>query len=452
MAKSEVKSESSGRKAALEAARVLRVAGYQALFAGGCVRDEIMGREAEDYDVATSAKPDEVIRLFDKAILVGKEFGVVPVVVEGYEIQVATFRVDEGYSDARHPDRVRFTSAKEDVLRRDFTINGLLKEPFTGEVIDYVGGLKDIERGTVRAIGEPEERIQEDRLRMLRAVRFASRLGFEIEWRTARAIRKFAPSITAVSAERIRDELAKIIVPDTRRRGLELLDGLGLLEVILPEVVAMKGVPQSPRAHPEGDVFAHTLLTMRKLKDPDFVLALAALLHDVGKPEAYRREEGRGFRYHEAIGAELAQRIVERLKLPSKQKGQLCVLVKDHMRFKAARKMRPATLKRLLAREDFEMLAELHRADALASTLDLADYEFALQKYKSMPREEIAPPRVLTGDDLIEMGYAPGPAFSRILDRLEQEQLEGKITTKREAVELVRKEFPLSAEQGPASS
>ncbi len=437
------KSQVSARDAALKVAGTLRDAGHEALFAGGCVRDEIMGRCPEDYDIATSATPDEVIALFDKAILVGKEFGVVPVVVDGHQIQVATFRADEGYSDARHPDRVRFVSPEEDVSRRDFTINGILADPFTGEVIDHVGGRKDIEQKLVRAIGDAETRFGEDRLRMLRAVRFASKLGFAIEAGTVAAIRQLACTVTSVSGERIREELARIIVPATRRQGLELLDELGLMEALLPEVAQMKGIPQSEEAHPEGDVFTHTLLTMEKLENPSFVLALAALLHDVGKPEAYQREEGRGFVYHEVIGAELTSAISDRLKLSNKGKEQVVALVKDHMRFKDVRKMRPSTLKRLLARDDFEELAALHRADARASTLDLADYDYAMEKYQSLSAQELKPPPLLNGQDLIEREYVPGPIFSRVLEAVRQEQLDGHLTSRKEALDFVSKRFPL---------
>ncbi len=426
------------RDLAMHVIRTLRNAGHDALFAGGCVRDRLMNRTPADYDVATSARPEQVMALFPRTVAVGRVFGVVVVREEDHGVEVATFRSDGPYTDGRRPDFVTFSDRRGDVLRRDFTLNGLLYDPITDEVIDLVGGRADIEARLIRAIGDPEKRFYEDRLRLLRAVRFAARLDFTIESGTRAAIRRLAAEINTVSAERIADEL-RIILPDARRvRAIQLMDELELLPHIFPEVAAMKGVEQGETHHPEGDVFRHTLLVMENLPQPSFELALAALLHDVGKPPTAEVVDGVIFARHAAVGEAIAHSVCRRLKLSNAETDRVTWLVRSHMRFRDVRRMRDATLKRLLAEPRIDDLAALIRADILGSHGDLSDYDWAIRRKTEMEQagEQVKP--LLTGDDLIAMGLTPGPRFKDILESLLDAQLEGKVKSRDEAAAFVK--------------
>ncbi len=442
------------KAAAEEVVRVLRARGKQALFVGGCVRDLLLGREPADYDVATDATPDEVLAIFPRTFAVGAQFGVVLVAfVEDAAaeseilIEVATFRADASYSDGRHPDEVRFSrSAQEDVQRRDFTINGMLLDPLApkgGEVLDYVGGREDLGKGTIRTIGEAQRRFAEDKLRMLRAVRFAARFSFAIEEQTMAAIRKQAAGIGQVSQERIRDELIKMLTEGAARRAFELLDSSGLLPHLLPEVAAYKGVEQPPQYHPEGDVWTHTLMMLDGL--PPGVsptLALGVLLHDVGKPPTFERAPDRiRFNRHAEVGTGMAAHICRRLRLSNEDSAQVQALVANHMRFGDAGKMKESTLKRFLRLPRFGEHLALHRLDCLSSHGDLTLYELAKRKLEETPVEEMRPAPLITGNDLIEAGYRPGPAFKEMLALVEDAQLENGVRGKEEALALVRSRF-----------
>jgi len=434
------------RDKATQVVRRLRAAGHEAYFVGGCVRDLVLGQEPADYDVATDAPPNAVMKLFPKTVAVGARFGVVLVIEDGHQIEVATYRSDHGYTDGRHPDAVRFAaSAQADVRRRDFTINGLLYDPLAGKVLDYVGGQEDIRAGIIRTIGSPRERFAEDKLRMLRAIRFAARFEYQIEPETFRAIQAQCREIEVVSKERIRDELVKMLTEGQARRAMELLDESGLLAVILPEVVRMKGVPQPPQFHPEGDVWVHTLLLLEKMQKPSVTLALAAFLHDVGKPPTFRPPAGPDdrirFDEHADVGATMAEEILRRLRFSNEEVEQVAALVRNHLRFKDAPRMRPSTLKRFLAMEKFEEHLELHRLDCLASHGQLDNYQFVKRAREAMPAEELRPARLLTGDDLIRMGYQPGPEMGRILAAVEEAQLEGSLKTREEAQAFVLRNF-----------
>ncbi|MBI4464706.1 MAG: CCA tRNA nucleotidyltransferase [Acidobacteria bacterium] len=432
------------REAAERVARKLREQSFQAYFVGGCVRDLLRGVEPKDYDVVTDARPEQVVELFPRALLVGAQFGVVGVLEGEYRVEVATFRNDGLYSDGRRPDEVRYTrDPREDVLRRDFTVNGLLLDPLTGEVLDFVGGKKDLEQRCIRAIGNPEKRFEEDRLRMLRAVRFATCLESEIAPETFEAIRRLAHKITEVSAERVRDELLRILQSGYARRGFELLEATNLLDKILPEISAMKGVEQPPEFHPEGDVWTHTLLMLEQLKnDCSPTLALGVLLHDVGKPPTFRVAPDRiRFDNHVPVGMRMAEEICRRLRLSQDQTAQVVSLVEHHLRFRDTPRMRLSTLKRFLRMEKFEEHLELHRLDCLASHGNLENYDWLRTQLVELPAEQIRPPRLLTGDDLIAMGYRPGPRFKEILQAVEDAQLEGQIRSPEEAAQYVREYF-----------
>ena len=439
----------SRRERALTVVRHLREQGYQAYFVGGCVRDLLLEREPADYDVATDATPEVVLGLFPRTLAVGAQFGVVLVVDNGQQIAVATFRNDGPYPDGRHPQQVSYTrDPREDVLRRDFTINGLLYDPLPSapaehRLLDYVGGEADLRAGLIRTIGEPADRFSEDRLRMLRAVRFAARFGFRIEDATWEAVCRSHAAIAQVSRERVRDELLKILTEGGARRGFELLDASGLLADLLPEMAAMKGVEQPPEFHPEGDVWTHTLLMLEKLTSPTPTLALGVLLHDVGKSPTFRLAERIRFDNHAPVGARMAERICERLRLSRRDTEQVVALVEHHLRFKDVAQMRPAKLKRFLQMERFEEHLELHRLDCLSSHRNLENWEFVRRKLAETPPEEIRPRRLVTGDDLIALGYQPGPRFGEILRTVEDAQLEGEVRTNEEAVALVRRQFPL---------
>ncbi|MGH8006392.1 MAG: CCA tRNA nucleotidyltransferase [Candidatus Binatia bacterium] len=417
--------------------------GFTTYLAGGCVRDTLLGVEPKDFDVATGARATDVQALFPHTVPVGAQFGVVLVVRDGNPFEVATFRSDGVYLDGRHPVDVRFSDAREDALRRDFTINGMFYDPAAEQVIDYVGGRQDLTDRIIRAIGDPYARFTEDRLRMLRAVRLAARLGFTIAPETFAAIQKLAPTIVDIAWERIGDEVVKILTEGEARPAFTLLSESGLLQAILPEIEAMRGVEQSPDFHPEGDVFVHTLLALNHLDCPSETLALGVLLHDVAKPSSQGRKGERiTFYGHCEKGAEMAVEICQRLKRSRATWERVTYLVKNHLRLISAPQMRPATLKRFLREEGIEELLELARIDALASSGDLRPYEFCRRQLAELGPEQIAPPRLLSGDDLIEMGLEPGPRFKEILDTVEEAQLEGRLLTREDALAWVKEHWP----------
>jgi len=437
----------AARELANSICEVLQGRGHHALLVGGCVRDLLLGREPADYDVTTDATPEQVMALFPDGIAVGAQFGVILVPRDGMKVEVATFRSDVGYSDGRHPDRVEFSKTPmEDVQRRDFTINGLLMRHDTGEILDYVGGQKDLQAGVIRAIGEPERRFAEDKLRMLRAARFAARFGFAIEAETFSAIRHHAREVTAVSSERVRDELTKMLTEGAARSAFELLDQTWLLSIVLPEVVAMKGVAQPPQYHPEGDVWIHTLLMIGGLPAATSpTLAWGVLLHDVGKPPTFRpvSETGDRIRFdgHVEVGERMAEAICGRLRFSNDETEQIVALIANHMKFKDVEGMRKATLKRFVRMPLFEEHMALHRLDCLSSHRHLEAYEFVQRFLAETSAEQVRPERLLTGQHLIEMGYKPGPAFSEVLSALEDAQLEGQVRVKEDAERFVRERF-----------
>ena len=480
-------------EAALGIVVKLRTAGYEAYLAGGCVRDLLLGREPKDFDVATSATPDVVLRMFDRTFSVGAHFGVVLVATCGgadaagaaesaledeqyFVTEVATFRSDGAYSDGRHPDAVRYTlSAQEDVQRRDFSINGLLldltdstSDPDHGNndvarmghqdisgfddvksaalrsaVLDFVGGVADLEAGVVRAIGQAELRFEEDHLRMLRGVRFAARFGFELEAGTKAAIRRLAARIDGVSRERVRDELTKMLTEGRARRAFELLDETGLLEHVLPEVAQMKGVEQPPQFHPEGDVWVHTLGLLEQLEPGcPMTLAWGALLHDVGKPPTFRRAPDRiRFDGHVEVGVRMTAEICRRFRFSNEEMRQTVALVENHMRFMDTGRMKESTLKRFFRLEGFEQHLALHRMDCLAGSGHLDHWEFVRERWQAMPKETVRPRPLVTGRDLIAAGFQPGAAFKEMLRVVEDAQLEGTISTVDEALRLVKERF-----------
>ncbi|MFQ5687643.1 MAG: CCA tRNA nucleotidyltransferase [Candidatus Scalindua sp.] len=440
------------KETAIGVVKRLRERGFSALFAGGCVRDMLMGSVPEDYDIATDARPDDIINIFEKTVPVGIHYGVVLVMENNFEFEVATFRSDGTYTDGRHPDSVTFCDARGDALRRDFTINGMFYDPVDDKHFDYVGGKEDMQARLIRAIGDPSERFNEDRLRMIRAVRFACRFDYKIEDHTAEAIKKLYDKILTVSMERTRDELRKILTGPSPHTGIKIMDDLNLLNEILPEVTAMKGVRQPENYHPEGDVFTHTLLTLSELAasrnaaDSGFgklttlslskgwELAMAVLLHDIGKPVTFEVADRIRFNNHDNIGADMSEKICERLRMSNAEKERVTWLVKMHLYLRHAQQMRISKLKRLFAHEGYPELAELYKADSLASTGDLEDYNFCQNMFEELQEEEIKPEPLITGNDLIAMGLKPGPIFSKILDAIKDEQLEQKITTKEEAL------------------
>jgi len=415
-------------EAAIGIVKRLRENGFSALFAGGCVRDMLMSSVPEDYDIATDARPDDIINIFKRTIPVGIHFGVVLVMENDFEFEVTTFRSDGTYSDGRHPDTVTFCDARGDALRRDFTINGMFYDPIKDKHFDYVGGEDDLKSGLIRAIGNPFERFDEDRLRMIRAVRFACRFNFRIENRTAEAIKKLYDKIVTVSRERIRDELRKTLTGPNPDTGIKMLDDLNLLHEILPEVTAMKGVRQPENFHPEGDVFTHTLLTLSKLADrreatgserehhttsnstgsnnlsSSWELAMAALLHDIGKPATFEIADRIRFNNHDNVGAGMAEKICERFRMSNAEKERITWLVKMHLYLRHAQEMRISKLKRLFAHEGYPELAELYKVDSLASTANLDDYNFCQNMFQELKEEEIKPEPLITGNDLIALG------------------------------------------------
>jgi poly(A) polymerase len=437
----------------------LRQHGFQAYLAGGCVRDLLLKREPADFDVATSATPEQVIEIFPDTYAVGVQFGVVLVpmpqtdcddgddkgISKSHAIEVATFRSDLGYSDGRHPDEVRFSQdPREDVARRDFTINGMMLDPMSGEILDYVGGRKDLEAGVIRAIGDPQRRFTEDKLRMLRAVRFAARFAYAIEVETLAAMQRLAAEIRVVSRERVRDELTKMLTEGQARRAFLLLDETGLLKQVLPEISTMKGVEQPPQFHPEGDVFVHTLLVLKNLPHPcPCTLAWGALLHDVGKPATFRVAPDRiRFDSHVEVGVKIAEEICARLRFSKHDTAQVLALVDNHMRFGHVPRMKESTLKKFMRLPGFEEHLALHRADSLASHGILSTYQFLQEKLKETPPENFRPRPLINGNDLIAAGYAPGPRFSEILGAVEDGQLEGQLSSREAAMEFVASRFP----------
>jgi poly(A) polymerase len=438
--------ELTERDFAVQVVRRLRDAGHQALWAGGCVRDELLGRVPKDYDVATDATPDQVRRLFRPTIPVGAAFGVIVVLgprtpAGRPQVEVATFRSDVSYSDGRRPDRVVFSSPREDAERRDFTINGMFFDPVEDRLIDYVGGQADLQAGVLRAIGDPAKRFTEDKLRMLRGVRLATRFGLTIEPATATAIRAMAGQITVVSAERIADELRKLLVDPRRAHGVNLMDDLGLVEPILPGLLAMKGLPQGPPAAPTGDLWDHVIAVLDRLgPGVSFPLALAALLHDVGKPRVVARTADRyTFYHHEHVGRRIASEICLRLKLSNEERERVEWLVERHQYLADAPQMRPAKLKPILIHPGIEELLRLHEADALASGHSLDHVTYCRRLLAEWTPADLNPPPLLTGDDLKQMGVAQGPIYKRLLDAVREAQLDGTITTKEEAIGLVKR-------------
>jgi len=456
---------------AISIVRTLRERGHKAYLVGGCVRDLLLGREPADYDVATDATPDEVMRIFPDTYAVGAQFGVVLVPLPERDVasnvattcrdvtcyvspyvspkanvvEVATFRSDIGYSDGRHPDQVRFSKdPQEDVERRDFTVNGLLLDPVTNEVLDFVGGRKDLEAGIIRTIGDAMRRFAEDKLRMLRAVRFAARFGYAIEPETFQAIQQLASQIDRVSQERVRDELSKMLTEGRARQAFLLLDRTGLLHEVLPEIEAMKGVEQPPQFHPEGDVFVHTLLLLDNLPHPcTITLAWGTLLHDVGKPATFRIAPDRiRFDGHVDVGVKIAEEICHSLRFSNTDTDQILALIDNHMRFAHVQQMSESTFKRFVRMPRFDEHLQLHRMDCQSSHGDLSSYNFTRQKIASTPPEVMRPSPLISGDDLIAAGYPPGPLFKKILSAVEDGQLEGHLRSREEAMAFVRSEFP----------
>jgi poly(A) polymerase len=431
-------------KIAREIAARLREDGHIVYFAGGCVRDIVRGETPKDFDIATDAKPENVQKLFPHTYAVGAHFGVILVVENGFQFEVATFRSDEAYIDGRHPSAVHFSSPEEDAKRRDFTINGMFYDPVAEEVIDFVSGRADIKAKLVRAIGDPAHRFAEDRLRMLRAVRFATVLGYQIDNQTWDALVANTASINEISAERIREELVRIFLSPNRTRGWDLLDSSGLMRAILPEVETMKGCMQPEQFHPEGDVFQHTRLMLQFLPEKVSVpLVFSVLLHDVAKPRTATVDETGRIRFnaHDRIGAEMTEEIMRRLRFSGAEIDATVEMVCQHMVFKDVPKMRVAKLKRFMARPTFDDELELHRVDCEGSHGMLDNYEFLLRKRQEFANEPIIPPSLVRGDDLIALGLKAGPKFGEILEAVETRQLEGNLRTREEALEWVKKEY-----------
>ncbi len=417
----------------------LRRAGFESYLAGGCVRDMLLGRPATDYDIATAATPDDVGVLFARTVHVGAAFGVVQVLVDGDAYEVATFRTEGPYLDGRHPSFVRYATARDDALRRDFTVNGMFWDPDAGRLLDFVEGQADLAARRIRTIGDPQARFAEDGLRMIRAVRQAAELGFTIVPETLAAIRKMRSGLGAISPERVRDELVRIVTGPDPAGGLGLLHATGLLEVVLPEVAREAGVPQPEEFHPEGDVFEHTRLVVGALRAPTTALAMAALLHDAGKPPTLVRADRIRFDRHDEVGADLACVVMERLRFSRRDVERAASLVRQHMIFKDVPRMREARLRRLIDAPEFPELLELHRADCVASHGDLSTYEWVRRRQAELLATPPAPPRLVTGDDLLALGVAPGPRLGEILRAIDDARLEGRVRTREEAVALARR-------------
>ena len=428
--------------AAREICARLRGAGHRALLAGGCVRDMILGVAPKDYDIATSARPGEIAGLFDHTLAVGAAFGVMIAVVPEGHFEIATFRRDGPYEDGRHPVYVEFRDEKEDALRRDFTINALFLDPETEGIVDYVEGQADLRAGVVRAVGDPRARFREDHLRLLRAVRFAARLNYAVDPGTRAAITELAPLIRETSAERVRDEIAKMLTEGGARRAFELMDETGVLAEVLPEIARMKGVEQPPEYHPEGDVFIHTMILLGKLASPSVALAFGALLHDVGKPLTQTFEDRIRFNLHDKVGAREAAAICRRLRMSGDESERIVWLVEQHMRVATAPEMRVSKLKRLVREEGFPELLELFRIDCLSSHGDLGTHAWLRDYAAGLSPDEARPEPLITGRDLIAMGYAPGPRFKEMLRAVEDAQLERALATPEAAAAFVRERWP----------
>jgi len=428
-------------KNALAIVKTLHDQGQEAYFAGGSVRDLLLEKSISEIDIATSASPQEIEQLFPKTIPVGKQFGVIVVVQDTNNYEVTTFRKEGDYVDGRHPTQVSFTDAQHDVERRDFTVNALFLNPFTEEVIDYVKGREDLERKLIRTVGPPQSRFQEDKLRLLRALRLACQLGFEIEQESYQQVKEHASQLTQVSWERIRDEVLKILTGPDPSRGLKLLFDSGILEVILPEIAAMHGVQQPPEFHPEGDVFVHTCLMFELSQERSETLSLEILLHDVGKPPTFTIKERIRFDGHADLGAKMAEEICRRLRISNQQIEEVVDVVKDHLRFIHVQEMRESTLKRFLRKTNFSDHLELHRLDSLASHGDLSSYHFCQEKLEELTQEAMRPRPFINGHDLIRLGLEPGPIFSEIMSAVEDFQLEGKLSSKEETLDWVKKHY-----------
>ena len=422
----------------------LRAPGHVAYYAGGCVRDLLRGETPKDIDIATDARPDEVQKIFPRTYAVGAHFGVIVVLENELQFEVATFRSDGAYLDGRRPAEVHFASAEEDAARRDFTINGMFFDPEENKVIDFVGGRADLEARVIRAIGDPAQRFAEDRLRMLRAVRFATTLGFAIDPATWEALKRHAAAITEISAERVREELVRIFLSRHRARGWDLLDASGLMGAVLPELEALKGCEQPPQFHPEGDVFTHTRIMLEQLPEKVSVpLVLSVLFHDIGKPPTFSVDETGRIRFngHDRVGAEMTEALMQRLRFSRAEIDATVEMVRQHMVFKDVPNMRTAKLKRFMARPTFTDELELHRVDCTSSHAMLDNYEFLLQKREDFANEPIIPPPLVRGDDLIALGLRPGPHFGEILEAVETRQLEGGFKDRDEALDWVKKEY-----------
>jgi poly(A) polymerase len=427
-------------KTALSIASRLKEKGFVAYFAGGCVRDFLMSAEPQDFDIATTARPEDVERLFPRTVSVGKQFGVMLVIEGEKPYEVATFRREGGYFDGRHPSQVEFTVPREDAIRRDFTVNGLFYDPFERKVLDYVDGQADLKRRVIRAIGDPQKRFEEDKLRLLRAVRFASSLQFEIEPGTWKAIQAMAPQINQVSPERIRDEIIKILTRPHAADGFRMLSESGLMKEILPEIEQMKGVKQQPDFHPEGDVYVHTLLLLEKLSNPSPVLALSALFHDVGKPQTYAVRDGKiTFYEHAYLGAKMTREIMRRLRFSNDAIEEVSECVANHMKFADVRKMRSGKLKLFVSRPTFETEMELHRIDCQSCHGMLDNYYFLKEKLKEYAAEELKPKPLISGHDLIALGIRPGPEMKPLLEEIYVLQLEGSFKSREEAIDWIQK-------------
>jgi putative nucleotidyltransferase with HDIG domain len=419
----------------------LRKAGHGAFYAGGCVRDMVMGHKPVDYDIATSAIPDDVVKMFPRTVEVGAKFGVVLVIQNGHSYEVATFRSENSYTDGRRPDHVEFTTYQEDVVRRDFTINGLLYDPVEEKIIDLVDGVRDIDHEIVRTIGKPEKRFQEDKLRMVRALRFAARFDFEIEKKTFDAVKKLSSKITEVSWERIGEELTKMFTDPNPEVAFDLLHQSGIMKHILPEVEQMAGVEQPEKFHPEGDVLEHTRLALKLLESPDDVTAFAVLFHDIGKPPTFTEADRIRFNNHDVVGAEMTDRVCRRLKFSNEKRKKIVACVAGHMRVMHAKEMRESKLKKLLRVETFPQELELHRVDCLASHGGLEIYEFLKYQSENLPPEVIKPAPLINGRHLIELGFTPGPLFKEILTSVEEMQLENQLSTTEQALDWVKKNY-----------
>lgn len=435
---------SSLAKSARRIVQQLQEAGFIAYYAGGCVRDQLMGVAPHDYDIATNAHPEQVQNLFRRTIAVGAHFGVIVVLDGSYEFQVATFRNDGQYIDGRRPESVTFATPEEDATRRDFTINGLFFDPITDQLIDFVGGQEDLRRKVLRAIGNPYDRFREDRLRLLRAVRFGTTLGFDLDGATWRAVCENARHINEVSAERIREELVKILMSPRRVRGFDLLDESGLLAAILPEVEALKGCEQPPQFHPEGDVFVHTRIMLGLLPaQVSLPLVLSVLFHDIGKPPTFAIDETGRIRFsgHDKVGAEMTEAVMSRLRFSRAEIDATVEAVANHMVFKDVQQMRVAKLKRFLARPHMDDELELHRVDCTSSHGMLDNYEYLKAKREEFASEPLIPPPLITGRDLVDLGLRPGPRFSEILEAVQSRQLEGTLTSHDDALAWVKSDW-----------